>query len=45
MCSDKKKRRRHVIDKHGYPPEFDFRVVDLGVQPGRTSMLSHIPTA
>ena len=28
-----------MIDKHGYPREFDFGVVETGIRPGRTSLL------
>lgn len=32
VCSSRRKRRLHMIDKHGYPKEFDFGVVDRGVE-------------
>lgn len=38
VCSDWKKRRSHLVDKHGYPKNYDFLVVDHGVD-GRRSML------
>lgn len=38
VCSEWKKRRRHLVDKHGYPKNYDFLVVDHGVD-GRRSML------
>lgn len=31
FCSEEWKRRRHVIDKHGYPPNFHFGVVKFGL--------------
>jgi hypothetical protein len=31
FCSEEWKRRRHVIDKHGYPPNFHFGVVKHGL--------------
>ena len=38
VCSDWKKRRSHLVDKHGYPKNYDFLVVDYGID-GRRSML------
>ncbi|KAF2485726.1 hypothetical protein BDY17DRAFT_322546 [Neohortaea acidophila] len=38
ICADWKKRRSHLVDKHGYPKNYDFMVVDHGVD-GRSSML------
>jgi hypothetical protein len=37
-CSDWKKRRSHLVDKHGFPKNYDFFVVDSGVD-GKRSML------
>lgn len=31
ICSDRKKRRLHMIDKHGYPKDFNFRIIDQGI--------------
>ena len=38
VCIDWKKRRSHLVDKHGYPKNYDFLVVDHGID-GRRSML------
>lgn len=38
MCADWKKRRSHLVDKHGFPRNYDFLVVDSGVD-GKRSML------
>lgn len=38
VCSDWKKRRSHLVDKHGYPRNYDFFVVNSGVD-GKRSML------
>lgn len=38
VCSDWKKRRSHLVDKHGFPRNYDFLVVDSGVD-GKRSML------
>lgn len=38
VCSEWKKRRSHLVDKHGYPKNYDFLVVDHGID-GRRSML------
>ncbi|KAK3725504.1 hypothetical protein LTR37_000474 [Vermiconidia calcicola] len=38
ICSEWQKRRSHLVDKHGYPKNYDFLVVDHGVD-GRRSML------
>ncbi|KAI9753154.1 MAG: hypothetical protein M1815_006328 [Lichina confinis] len=38
MCSAPQKRRRHLIDKHLFPREFNFYVVDDGIDK-RRSML------
>lgn len=37
-CSDWKKRRSHLVDKHAFPRNYDFLVVDHGID-GRRSML------
>lgn len=37
-CSDWKKRRSHLIDKHGFPRNYDFFIVNTGID-GRMSML------
>lgn len=31
VCIDRRKRRLHMIDKHGYPADFQFRVIDYGI--------------
>lgn len=38
VCSDWKKRRSHLVDKHGFPRNYDFLVVNSGVD-GKRSML------
>lgn len=38
VCIDWKKRRSHLVDKHGYPKNYDFLVVDHGID-GRRNML------
>ena len=38
LCSEWTKRRRHLIDKHGFPRNYDFFVVNSGID-GRRSML------
>jgi len=38
VCSEWKKRRSHLVDKHGFPKNYDFFVVNSGVE-GRWSML------
>ena len=38
VCADWKKRRSHLVDKHAYPRNYDFLVVDHGID-GRRSML------
>lgn len=38
VCADWKKRRSHLVDKHGFPRNYDFLVVDSGVD-GKRSML------
>ncbi|TLS23199.1 uncharacterized protein PpBr36_05887 [Pyricularia pennisetigena] len=40
-CRDPSKRRRHLIDKHMYPPNFFFDVVRYGID-GRQSLLCDI---
>ncbi|CAH6723428.1 hypothetical protein CLIB1444_15S01068 [[Candida] jaroonii] len=30
-CSDSQKRRLHMIDKHGYPRDFNFKIIDYGI--------------
>lgn len=37
-CSQWKKRRSHLVDRHGFPRNYDFFIVDTGVD-GRRSML------
>lgn len=39
FCSEERTRRRHVIDKHGYPPNYYFKVVKYGLQRGQISLL------
>jgi len=38
VCVDWKKRRSHLVDKHGFPRNYDFFIVNTGVD-GRRSML------
>lgn len=38
VCRDWKKRRSHLVDKHGFPRNYDFLVVERGID-GRKSML------
>lgn len=38
VCQDWRKRRSHLVDKHGFPRNYDFFVVDGGID-GRRSML------
>jgi hypothetical protein len=38
VCGDWKKRRSHLVDKHGFPKNYDFLIVDHGID-GRSSML------
>ena len=38
VCADWKKRRSHLVDKHGFPRNYDFLVVNSGVD-GKRSML------
>ena len=38
VCIDWKKRRSHLVDKHAFPRNYDFLVVDHGID-GRRSML------
>jgi uncharacterized protein YlaI len=37
-CSTPQKRRLHLIDKHGFPKDYNFRIVDRGIDKA-TSML------
>ncbi|KXL47313.1 hypothetical protein M433DRAFT_152895 [Acidomyces richmondensis BFW] len=37
-CSEWQKRRRHLVDKHGFPRNYDFFIVNSGID-GRRSML------
>ncbi|CAK3856815.1 Hypothetical predicted protein [Lecanosticta acicola] len=38
VCLEWKKRRSHLVDKHGFPKNYDFLIVNNGVD-GRRSML------
>jgi hypothetical protein len=38
ICAEWKKRRSHLVDKHGFPRNYDFLLVDHGID-GRRSML------
>ncbi|KAK4575053.1 hypothetical protein LTR86_000905 [Recurvomyces mirabilis] len=38
ICMDWRKRRSHLVDKHNYPRNYDFFIVDSGVD-GKRSML------
>lgn len=37
-CSDWKKRRSHLVDKHGFPKNYDFLVVDQGIDRKRSML-------
>ncbi|CDK25544.1 unnamed protein product [Kuraishia capsulata CBS 1993] len=39
VCSSPQKRRLHLIDKHGYPKDFLFSVINAGIQRDQTSLL------
>ncbi|ODV86466.1 hypothetical protein CANARDRAFT_27670 [[Candida] arabinofermentans NRRL YB-2248] len=39
VCSTHKKRRLHLVDKHGYPKDFIFSIVDTGIKPGQNSLI------
>ncbi|KAK9376785.1 uncharacterized protein V1513DRAFT_438126 [Lipomyces chichibuensis] len=39
VCADMRKRRLHLIDKHGFPREFMFGLVAHGLRPNQTSLL------
>ncbi|KAK9470280.1 zinc finger protein-like protein [Dipodascopsis tothii] len=39
VCADSGKRRRHLIDKHCFPREYMFGVVNHGLRRGQTSLL------
>ncbi|KAF2719726.1 hypothetical protein K431DRAFT_286526 [Polychaeton citri CBS 116435] len=38
VCLEWKKRRSHLVDKHAFPRNYDFFIVDSGID-GRSSML------
>lgn len=38
VCSDWKKRRSHLVDKHGFPRNYDFLIVNSGID-GKRSIL------
>ena len=38
LCADWKKRRSHLVDRHGFPKNYDFLTVNHGID-GRRSML------
>lgn len=38
VCSEWQKRRSHLVDKHGFPKNYDFFIVNNGID-GRRSML------
>lgn len=38
VCLEWKKRRSHLVDKHGFPKNYDFFIVNNGID-GRRSML------
>jgi hypothetical protein len=38
VCGEWKKRRAHLVDKHGFPKNYDFLVVEHGID-GRRSLL------
>lgn len=44
VCATWQRRRAHLVDKHKYPREYDFFIVNDGVD-GRTSMLRSDPYA
>lgn len=39
VCIDRPKRRLHMIDKHGYPRNFNFGIIDFGIDPKNASLL------
>lgn len=39
VCIDRRKRRLHMIDKHGYPRDFNFGVIDSGIDSRNNSLL------
>lgn len=41
MCSSARKRKMHLIDKHGYPKDYEFRIVEWGVE-GRSTLLREL---
>jgi hypothetical protein len=38
VCGEWKKRRAHLVDKHGFPKNYDFLVIEHGID-GRRSLL------
>ena len=44
VCLDWKKRRSHLVDKHGFPKNYDFLVVNSGVDGKRSMLRSGIDT-
>lgn len=38
VCENRGKRRKHVVDKHGYRKDYDWAVVERGID-GRSSLL------
>ncbi|CDO53699.1 conserved hypothetical protein [Geotrichum candidum] len=44
LCADPAKRRLHVIDKHNYPKDFLFSIINTGVHRNQTSLLKQRQT-
>jgi hypothetical protein len=44
LCRDWTKRRSHLIDKHGFPRNYDFLVVNSGVDGKRSMLRSGVDT-
>ncbi|GAB7360019.1 hypothetical protein MBLNU230_g7544t1 [Neophaeotheca triangularis] len=39
VCRDRVKRKMHLIEKHHYPKNYDFRIMETGLIAGRNSLL------
>jgi hypothetical protein len=44
LCRDWTKRRSHLVDKHGFPRNYDFLVVNSGVDGKRSMLRSGVDT-
>jgi hypothetical protein len=44
VCRDWTKRRSHLVDKHGFPRNYDFLVVNTGVDGKRSMLRSGVDT-